>query len=113
MKKLIAVTAVVLAGICTNAATSVWIEGESALKTNLSANPWMKGDNPKLLSGGDAFACLNDNSNPLPKPGFVLWKIDVPEAGDYQAVWALFRRRCPGVQFSASLSSRRGSCPCR
>ena len=84
MKKLIAVTAVVLAGICTNAAALVWIEGESALKTNLSANPWMKGDNPKLLSGGDAFACLNDNSNPLPKPGFVLWKIDVPEAGDYQ-----------------------------
>lgn len=84
MKKLIAVTAVVLAGICTNAATFVWVEGELALKTNLKANSWVKGDNPKLLSGGDALACLNDNKDPLPKPGFALWKVEVPEAGEYQ-----------------------------
>ncbi len=84
MKKMIAATAVLLAGICLNAASFVWVEGESAMKTNLKANPWLKGDNPKLLSGGDAFACLNDNGEKLPTPGFVLWKIDVPEAGDYQ-----------------------------
>ena len=86
MKKLIAVTAVILAGICTNAATFVWVEGESALKTNLKANPWVKGDNPKILSGGDALACINEGAgaDKLPSPGFVLWKTDIPEDGEYQ-----------------------------
>lgn len=60
----------------------VWIEGESAIKTNLTENKWLKGDNPKLLSGGDAFSCLNERSN-LPKPAFVLWKLDVPADGQY------------------------------
>ncbi len=81
MKRLMAMAALVAAGsLC--AAEVVWIEGESATKTNLEANPWVKGDNPKLLSGGDAFSCINEKSS-LPNPGFVLWKFDVPAAGQY------------------------------
>ena len=64
------------------AADYIWIEGESATKTNLTANIWLKGDNPKLLSAGDAFACLNTKAD-LPSPGFVLWKFNAPKAGTY------------------------------
>ncbi len=84
MKKILMVAAAMFAGVTTFGATVVWIEGESALKTNLKTNPWVKGDNPKMLSAGDALACINDNTDKLPKPGFVLWKIDVPEDGEYQ-----------------------------
>lgn len=73
MKKscLLAAIAGLVAGVSLCAADYIWIEGESATKTNLSANPWVKGDNPKLLSGGDAFSCLNSKAD-LPNPGFVL-----------------------------------------
>jgi hypothetical protein len=60
----------------------IWIEGEEAIKTNLTSNNWLKGDNRKLLSQGDAFSCLNDRTN-LPKPGFVLWKFTSPSEGVY------------------------------
>lgn len=60
----------------------VWIEGEAAVRNNLKANPWLKGDNAKLLSGGDALACLNER-NDLPKPAYVLYKFEAPEEGDY------------------------------
>ncbi len=82
-KKCMMVAATLLAGLTGFGATYVWIEGESAIKNNLNPNPWVKGDNPALLSGGDALACLNDNENKLPNPAFVLWKMDVPEDGDY------------------------------
>lgn len=64
------------------AADVVWIEGESAVKTNLSNNNWIKGDNPKLLSKGDAFGAIYDR-NKLPAPAFVLWKFDVAKEGTY------------------------------
>jgi hypothetical protein len=65
------------------AAEVIWIEGESATKTNLETNVWLKGDNPKLLSGGDTFACLNEKAT-LPNPSYALWKFNVPVAGLYQ-----------------------------
>lgn len=67
---------------CIARAESVWVEGESAAKTNLVANGWLKGDT-KLLSGGDALACLNNPQN-LPSPAFVFWKLTVPADGRYQ-----------------------------
>jgi len=64
------------------AADVVWIEGETAVKNNLKENSWLKGDNPKLLSGGDMLAALNTRTD-LPKPAFVLWKIQVAKEGTY------------------------------
>lgn len=64
------------------APATIWIEGESALRTNLSSNPWMKGDNPKLLSEGDALGCLNKRTD-LPNPGYILYKLAVPADGVY------------------------------
>ena len=64
-------------------AAFVWIEGESAYKSNMPQNPWQKGDNPKLLSGGDAFAGAADNRESLPNPAFILYKATIPEDGSY------------------------------
>lgn len=58
----------------------VWIEGETVLNTNGKQNPWMKGDNPKLLSGGDAFGVL---AKPSDLPIGAIWKITVPADGLY------------------------------
>lgn len=90
MKRILMAAAMALVGTTAYGGAVVWIEGESALKTNLAGNPWLKGDNPKLLSGGDAFAGLSDTQNKLPKPAFVLWKLDVPEDGTYH----LYFRHC-------------------
>jgi hypothetical protein len=85
MKKILMSAAAMLAGVSTFGAAFVWIEGEATSKTNLtSLNPWLKGDNAALLSGGDALSALNDPKEPLPKPAFVVWKFDAPEAGEYQ-----------------------------
>jgi hypothetical protein len=85
MKKILLTgMATMLIGLTSFGAAVVWVEGESAVKHNLSVNNWVKGDNPALLSGGDMLPCINDKQNPLPKPGYVVWKLDVPEDGDYQ-----------------------------
>jgi len=63
-------------------AAFIWIEGENVLKSNMPQNPWMKGDNPQLLSGGDAFAGLTKASE-LPSPCFILYKVTAPEDGNY------------------------------
>lgn len=81
MTAMMAAGLVLGAGMLT-AADVVWVEGESAFKTNLDANPWLKGDNPKLLSGGDLFAGLSEKAT-LPSPAYVLWKVEVPVAGLY------------------------------
>jgi hypothetical protein len=60
----------------------VWIEGESCMRTNLAENRWLKGDNPRLLSGGDTFAGIAEKGT-LPSPAFALWKIEVPKSGLY------------------------------
>lgn len=61
---------------------SIWIEGESSTRTTLSTNSWIKGDNPKLLSGGDAFGAIDKRSG-LASPAFILWKFDVTTPGKY------------------------------
>ena len=50
------------------------------LNTNGKQNPWLKGDNPKLLSGGDALAIL---AKPADLPIGVIWKITAPSDGPY------------------------------
>jgi len=62
---------------------SVWIEGESAFKSNMQQNPWLKGENPKILSANDTFAGLM-NAADLPNPCFILYKVQIPEDGSYQ-----------------------------
>lgn len=81
-KLVAAIAAIGVAGVTASAAPFIWIEGESAIKTNLQTNSWVKGDNPKLLSGGDAFACINERDN-LPKPAFATWEFQVEEPGTY------------------------------
>ena len=61
-------------------ASVVWIEGESYLNTDADTNPWGKGTNPALLSGGDAFAALEKAAR-LPRT--VIWKASIPEDGMY------------------------------
>jgi hypothetical protein len=61
---------------------SIWIEGEATVKTNVPPNPWLKGDNLKLLSGGDALTGLVKPAA-LPSPCFALYKFDCPASGDY------------------------------
>ena len=63
-----------------SAADFIWVEGEAVLNTNGKSNPWLKGDNPKLLSGGDALGLLH---KPSDLPITAIWKITVPEAGLY------------------------------
>ncbi len=85
MRKLLwsAVAGIAVAGsISLSAADTIWIEGESAQKTNLKKNPWLKGDNPKLLSGGDALDGLEEKGT-LPKPSYAVWKFDVAKPGLY------------------------------
>lgn len=75
------IVAAVLPLVAANAAF-VWIEGENVHKSNIPVNPWMKGDNPKLLSGGDAFGGLANRSD-LPSPAYILYKVEIPEDGAY------------------------------
>ncbi len=55
----------------------VWVEGEDVVKSTMPISSWMKGDNPKLLSNGDAFGGLCDRSE-LPSPCYLLYKLTVP-----------------------------------
>ena len=64
-------------------AAFVWIEAETTYKSNMPQNPWAKGDNPKLLSAGDAFAGQADNRESLPNPAFLLYKVTISEDGSY------------------------------
>lgn len=63
-------------------AAYVWIEGENTEKTNVPINAWVKGENPKLLSAGDALSGLSKPSV-LPNPCFVLYQFDCPAEGTY------------------------------
>lgn len=61
----------------------VWLEGESTYKSNFPLSSWAKGDNPKFLSGGDAFGGMANNRTELPNPAFLLYKVTIPEDGSY------------------------------
>ena len=76
-------TVALLLALTSTQAAFVWIEGESTYKSNIPQNPWMKGDNAKLLSGGDAFAGLVDHRDEIPNPAYALYKVAIAEAGNY------------------------------
>jgi hypothetical protein len=82
-KSLLTIVAAVLLPLVAAQAAVVWIEGEDTHKSNFPSNPWAKGDNPKLLSGGDAFGGLANNRTELPSPAFLLYKVAIPEDGSY------------------------------
>jgi hypothetical protein len=63
-------------------ATFVWIEGENTEKTNVPILAWVKGENPKLLSAGDALSGLS-KPNVLPNPCFALYQFVSPADGTY------------------------------
>jgi hypothetical protein len=59
----------------------VWVEGESAVSTNMKPHPWYAGEVDKAeLSGGDFI------SNFGPVEGRADYQFDIPKAGDY-AFW--------------------------
>jgi hypothetical protein len=80
---LLTVISISLLSVVAAQAASVWVEGENVYKSNFPQNPWAKGDNPKLLSGGDAFGGLANTPADLPSPSFMLYKVTLPEDGAY------------------------------
>jgi hypothetical protein len=82
-KYLLTFVAAVLLPLVAAQAAVVWIEGEDTYKSNFPTSPWAKGDNPKLLSGGDAFGGLANNRSELPSPAYILYKAAIPEDGSY------------------------------
>lgn len=68
----------------------VWVEGESALETNVPnkmtnpAQKWLNGDNISLLSGGDTLAGLA-KASAFPKPCYANYRFDSPAAATYKA----------------------------
>lgn len=63
-------------------ANFIWIEGENTLKTNVPMSGWVKGEDPKLLSGGDALSGLS-KPDVLPKPCYALYQFECTAEGTY------------------------------
>ena len=60
----------------------VWIEGETVEKTNVPVHGWLKGDNLKMLSGGDALTGMA-KPTALPSPCFITYTFDSPADGTF------------------------------
>ena len=70
---------ILLASLGKIPAASIWIEGESAKRTDAKKHPWYGGQVKKdLLSGGDFVSNFGGK-----KPGESVVEFDVPVAGDY------------------------------
>ena len=79
---LVGVVLLALVATSTRAAL-IWIEGESYTKTNMQGNQWPKGNDPRLLSGGDALAWLSPREK-AELPNYAIWEVSIPEDGKYQ-----------------------------
>lgn len=63
-------------------AATVWIEGESFIRSNRQYIDWMEGNSRDLISGGQSAAFL-DRTDSMSIPLYILWRFEVAEAGTY------------------------------